>query len=221
MRVCNGYYVFAVMDAPLGNPSFPTASDWRAEDDAPGPAHRILVVLHDFSGGGTERVAIRLANQWARMGREVRIFCGTEAGPLRSLVEAQVFVEQADPILPRSLFSRIRLGFALAAAADRFQPDAVFAPGNFHLLAMAAFGLRDRSGAATLCKISNPLMHHGRPGVTGWAQVNGLRGETDTIEKMQARVEYDLEYLRNWSIGLDLRIIASTIRLVFFDRHAY
>jgi len=186
MRVCNGYYVFAVMDAPLGNPSFPTASDWRAEDDAPGPAHRILVVLHDFSGGGTERVAIRLANQWARMGREVRIFCGTEAGPLRSLVEAQVFVEQADPILPRSLFSRIRLGFALAAAADRFQPDAVFAPGNFHLLAMAAFGLRDRSGAATLCKISNPLMHHGRPGVTGWFRRRVMHLLTAHIDSLVA-----------------------------------
>ena len=51
--------------------------------------------------------------------------------------------------------------------------------------------------------------------------MNGHRGETDTIEKMQARVEYDLEYLRNWSLGLDLQIIVRTIRLVFFDRHAY
>jgi putative colanic acid biosynthesis UDP-glucose lipid carrier transferase len=44
---------------------------------------------------------------------------------------------------------------------------------------------------------------------------------TDTIEKMRARVEYDLEYLRNWSLGLDLQIIVRTIRLVFFDRNAY
>jgi putative colanic acid biosysnthesis UDP-glucose lipid carrier transferase len=65
------------------------------------------------------------------------------------------------------------------------------------------------------------VRHKVKPGITGWAQVNGHRGETDTIEKMRARVEYDLEYLRNWSIGLDLRIIAGTIRLVFFDRHAY
>jgi putative colanic acid biosynthesis UDP-glucose lipid carrier transferase len=65
------------------------------------------------------------------------------------------------------------------------------------------------------------VRHKVKPGITGWAQVNGHRGETDTIDKMRARVEYDLEYLRNWSIGLDLRIIVSTIRLVFFDRHAY
>ena len=65
------------------------------------------------------------------------------------------------------------------------------------------------------------VRHKVKPGITGWAQVNGHRGETDTIEKMRARVEYDLEYLRNWSLGLDLRIIASTVRVVFFDRHAY
>jgi len=65
------------------------------------------------------------------------------------------------------------------------------------------------------------VRHKVKPGITGWAQVNGQRGETDTIEKMQARVEYDLEYLRNWSLGLDLQIILRTVRLVFFDRHAY
>ena len=63
--------------------------------------------------------------------------------------------------------------------------------------------------------------HVVKPGITGWAQIHGHRGETDTIDKMQARVEYDLEYLRNWSLGLDLQIIARTIKLVFFDSHAY
>ena len=65
------------------------------------------------------------------------------------------------------------------------------------------------------------VRHKVRPGITGWAQVNGYRGETETIDKMQARVEYDLEYLRNWSLGLDLQIIIRTIRLVMFDRNAY
>jgi putative colanic acid biosynthesis UDP-glucose lipid carrier transferase len=60
-----------------------------------------------------------------------------------------------------------------------------------------------------------------RPGITGWAQVNGYRGETETIEKMQARVEYDLEYLRNWSLSLDLQIIVRTVRVMVFDRNAY
>lgn len=65
------------------------------------------------------------------------------------------------------------------------------------------------------------VRHKVKPGITGWAQINGQRGETDTIDKMRTRVEYDLEYLRNWSLGLDLRIIAGTIRVLFFDRHAY
>jgi putative colanic acid biosynthesis UDP-glucose lipid carrier transferase len=65
------------------------------------------------------------------------------------------------------------------------------------------------------------VRHKVRPGITGWAQVNGYRGETETIEKMQARVEFDLEYLRNWSLGLDLQIIIRTIRLIIFDRNAY
>ena len=65
------------------------------------------------------------------------------------------------------------------------------------------------------------VRHKVRPGITGWAQVNGYRGETETIDKMQARVEYDLEYLRNWSLGLDLQIIIRTVRLMVFDRNAY
>ncbi len=65
------------------------------------------------------------------------------------------------------------------------------------------------------------VRHKVKPGITGWAQVNGLRGETETLEKMQARVEYDLEYLRNWSLSLDLQIIARTIKLLAFDRQAY
>jgi putative colanic acid biosynthesis UDP-glucose lipid carrier transferase len=58
------------------------------------------------------------------------------------------------------------------------------------------------------------IRHKVRPGITGWAQVNGLRGETDTVEKMRARVSYDLDYLRNWSLELDLKIIFKTIFVV-------
>ena len=64
------------------------------------------------------------------------------------------------------------------------------------------------------------VRHKVKPGITGWAQVNGHRGETETIEKMQARVEYDLEYLRNWTLGLDLVIILRTIKTVFYDKKA-
>jgi putative colanic acid biosysnthesis UDP-glucose lipid carrier transferase len=65
------------------------------------------------------------------------------------------------------------------------------------------------------------VRHKVKPGITGWAQVNGHRGETDTLEKMQARVEYDLEYMRNWSLGLDLVIILRTVKSVLADSKAY
>jgi Undecaprenyl-phosphate glucose phosphotransferase len=65
------------------------------------------------------------------------------------------------------------------------------------------------------------LRHLMKPGITGWAQVNGFRGETDTLEKMEKRVEYDLYYIENWSLWFDLRIIALTIVRGFRDGNAY
>ncbi|WP_322037522.1 undecaprenyl-phosphate glucose phosphotransferase [Burkholderia cepacia] len=60
-----------------------------------------------------------------------------------------------------------------------------------------------------------------KPGITGWAQVNGLRGSTEHLESMQSRVEYDLYYLRNWSFALDLRIIGATVLHGFGHQNAY
>lgn len=65
------------------------------------------------------------------------------------------------------------------------------------------------------------LRHKVKPGITGWAQVNGWRGEIDTIDKMQKRVEFDLEYIRNWSLWLDFRIIVYTIMRSFNDKNVY
>ena len=65
------------------------------------------------------------------------------------------------------------------------------------------------------------VRHKVKPGISGWAQVNGFRGETDTLNKMQGRIDYDLDYLRNWSLGLDVQIIFRTISLVLRDHKAY
>ena len=65
------------------------------------------------------------------------------------------------------------------------------------------------------------VRHKVKPGITGWAQVNGFRGETETLDKMQGRIDYDLDYLRNWSLKLDIHIIFKTVRLVVKDRQAY
>lgn len=63
--------------------------------------------------------------------------------------------------------------------------------------------------------------HKVKPGITGWAQVSGYRGETDTLEKMQKRVEYDLWYIDNWSLWLDLKIIFMTVFKGFINKNAY
>jgi putative colanic acid biosynthesis UDP-glucose lipid carrier transferase len=63
--------------------------------------------------------------------------------------------------------------------------------------------------------------HKVKPGITGWAQVHGWRGETDTVEKMQKRVQYDLEYINRWNLGLDLKIILMTFRTVLRRQNAY
>src|SRR4029077_20981014 len=63
--------------------------------------------------------------------------------------------------------------------------------------------------------------HNVQPGITGWAQINGLRGATDTEDKMRQRVEYDLFYIDNWSLWLDLTIIARTVLSRAAYRNAY
>ena len=65
------------------------------------------------------------------------------------------------------------------------------------------------------------VRHKVLPGITGLAQVNGCRGETSKIEEMQARVEYDLQYLRQWSLALDVRILIKTALMLWGDKKAY
>ncbi len=65
------------------------------------------------------------------------------------------------------------------------------------------------------------LRHKVKPGITGWAQINGWRGETDTLEKMEKRIEFDLSYIHRWSLIFDLKIIFITIFKGFVNKNAY
>jgi putative colanic acid biosynthesis UDP-glucose lipid carrier transferase len=65
------------------------------------------------------------------------------------------------------------------------------------------------------------VRHKVRPGITGWAQVNGLRGQTDTLEKMRRRIDYDIAYLNNWSLRLDFKILLKTFLVLWRDERAY
>jgi putative colanic acid biosynthesis UDP-glucose lipid carrier transferase len=65
------------------------------------------------------------------------------------------------------------------------------------------------------------LRHKIKPGITGWAQINGYRGEIDTLDKMQSRVQYDLDYYNHWSLFLDLKIILRTMMVFTHNENAY
>lgn len=65
------------------------------------------------------------------------------------------------------------------------------------------------------------MRHKVKPGITGWAQINGWRGETDSLDKMEKRVEYDLAYIRNWNIWLDVKIVFLTVFKGFVNKNAY
>jgi putative colanic acid biosynthesis UDP-glucose lipid carrier transferase len=65
------------------------------------------------------------------------------------------------------------------------------------------------------------MRHKVKPGITGWAQVNGWRGETETLDKMQKRIECDLEYIRRWSIWLDIEIVLKTVFHLLFPKNVY
>jgi putative colanic acid biosynthesis UDP-glucose lipid carrier transferase len=65
------------------------------------------------------------------------------------------------------------------------------------------------------------LRHKVKPGITGWAQINGFRGETDTLDKMEGRIDHDLDYIRNWSLLMDIKIIFLTVFKGFVGGHVH
>ena len=127
-------------------------------------AQHILIVFHDFSAGGTEIIALKLAREWVKSGRKVTILCGTYDGPLWSKVPNGVDVVALSPEIGRSLLSRLELRRRIPAAIDRIAPDLVFLPGNFHLILAGAIR-KTKSQPVVVAKISNPLSPPGRFGI--------------------------------------------------------
>jgi lipopolysaccharide/colanic/teichoic acid biosynthesis glycosyltransferase len=84
-----------------------------------------------------------------------------------------------------------------------------------HALAASAAGI---SYARAISEY--PIRHRVKPGITGWAQVNGWRGETTTIEQIRRRVEHDLYYVENWSLTFDLVILGRTVFAVLSRANA-
>jgi glycosyltransferase involved in cell wall biosynthesis len=126
-------------------------------------ARKIAIVLHDLPLGGSERIAVRLANRWAALGRKVILFCGSRQGPLADLIHADVEMVEADPPIPRGPGSRKALGRAVATYAARHKPDILFVPGNYHWpILPALYELPSDQRPGIVAQIGTPLYRHGR-----------------------------------------------------------
>ena len=95
--------------------------------------------------------------------------------------------------------------------------------GSMSVVGPRPHALKTRAEGRPLEEVADfyAARHRVKPGLTGWAQINGYRGELDTIEKVQKRVSYDIEYIENWSTWLDIKIIMRTVMLVLYDPAAY
>lgn len=95
--------------------------------------------------------------------------------------------------------------------------------GDMSLVGPRPHAIEMKAGDRLYCQAVEQYLHRHRvkPGITGWAQVNGLRGEVDTLEKANARVVYDLYYIENWSPGLDFKILLKTAGVLASGENAY
>ena len=121
----------------------------------------ILICLHDFHRGGTERVALMLADEWRKLGADVTILCGDQGGGLREQVPPGIKVIALDPPVPRSATSRVVMGQAVSSL--RLKPDVIFLPGNFHFF-LAPYLCKAMPRAKIALKISNPPVPAGLVG---------------------------------------------------------
>jgi len=147
--------------------------------------------------------------------------------PFNLLKFRSMYVEQADPLgnqLTRAGDPRItRVGRFLRMTSMDELPQLI----NVLKGEMSLVGPRPHALAASAAGISYaraiteyPIRHRVKPGITGWAQVNGWRGETTTIEQIRRRVEHDLYYVENWSLSFDLLILGRTVFAVLSRANA-
>lgn len=170
-------------------------------------------------------LAIRLESRGPALYRQERY--GFDNRPIRVLKFRTMFVERCDP--PDGAVTPARrgdprvtgLGRILRSTSIDELPQLInVLRGEMSLVGPRPHASRQNEQFANL--IDGYLARHRvKPGITGWAQVHGLRGEVDTLAKMQERVRYDLFYIENWSLQLDLRIILRTFLVGFSHPNAY
>jgi Undecaprenyl-phosphate glucose phosphotransferase len=170
-------------------------------------------------------LCIKLDSRGPVLFRQKRL--GANNLPFDLLKFRSMYVEQTDPLgqqLTRAGDSRItRVGKFLRMTSMDELPQLI----NVLRGDMSLVGPRPHPLAASAAGISYaraiadyPIRHRVRPGITGWAQVNGWRGETTTIEQIRQRVEHDLYYIENWSLTFDLLILGRTVFAVLSRANA-
>ena len=170
-------------------------------------------------------VSIKLDSRGPVLFKQKRL--GANNLPFNLLKFRSMYVEQADPLgqqLTRAGDPRItRVGRFLRMTSLDELPQLI----NVLRGEMSLVGPRPHPLAASAAGISYdraiieyPIRHRVKPGITGWAQVNGWRGETTTVEQIQRRVEHDLYYVENWSLSFDLLILGRTVFTVLTRANA-
>lgn len=134
----------------------------------------ILVMVHDFSPGGAERICLRLAAQWARQGHRITVACGTAVGPLRKFIRPEMALVEFG--IKRASGSRIALGNRLARSCLTLKPDIIFLPGNYYFDAAVAIKARMRARSPLLIgKLSNTIIRPGKNRVQQYAYNLAIR----------------------------------------------
>lgn len=159
-----------------------------------GVSRHILICFHDFSRGGTERIAIGMARFWVETGHRVTILCGTTEGGLRATVDPRVNVIELSPPIRRSPISRLKLGRAMALRLPEIDPDIIFLPGNFHFVLVAAFA-KAKGRAKIVAKVSNPAVPTGLIGRPIRALIRRFAPAVDGIAAMNSGLARELAEL--------------------------
>lgn len=151
---------------------------------------RLGVLLHDYSPGGTERMALRLAGEWARQGRQVMVICGNPEGFLKPDVPSGVTVIYPFDPMPRGWRSRQQLGRFAGAVCRERGLDALFVPGNFHFACIPAIRRHSQPELKLIAKLSNPVRRAGRGSLANWLAgqraVSNLRFADAVVAMSQA-----------------------------------
>ena len=183
----------------------------------------VLVLLPALPVMGVIALAIRLDSPGPALFRQQRYGFHNEVFTVYKFRTMRMDAQE-EPSLPQACRGDPRVT-RLGRLLRRFSLDEL--PQLFNVLngSMSLVGPRPHAlphNDKYACLLDSYLERHKvKPGITGWAQVNGHRGETDTVEKMHRRVEHDLFYVKNWSPLLDFEILLRTVLVVLSGRNAY